>query len=250
MLVRLYLLNLRQRTFWMALAALLIVGFAVHAFVSAIALTEAQETALSVAVWFVRLLLVVFVVLWQAAQLWEIRLSRFDQVILSLPRSRWSLLLQQAVAWYLMDVMIALLAGLLWLGLGAEVLHVVQWSLSFLLELWIVSSLVLFLANLSAQFSIVAGLTLLTYLFLRVLAYAVALAQQQAADEGYGVLLRGIMTAFDHVMPGLHHYATSGLLLDGAAWSLLGWQALQALLFMALLLVAAGYDFVRKEVAS
>jgi len=251
MLTGFFLREYRQRGFWNAVGTILLLSWAVSHFGATVALTESTETALSLASWMVRLLLVVFLVIWWTSSLARERTERFEQVLLSLPLSRLVLLRQRLLSWLIVASVLSVPAGALLWAMGAEATSTLQWMLSFMLELWLVAAVTLFVASVLTGVGSGVMSVLLFYLFMRMVAYAAALAQAQwTKSETLNETLSNVMQAMAHFFPSLHEYATAGMILHGVPWSLLGWQALQTALFLLVLLLAGGFDFGRKEVAT
>ncbi|GEM_PF-5016022 len=251
MLTLFFLGEYRQKSFWGAVAAILLVCWAAGLFGGALALIEERETVLTLAAWLLRLLLVAFLVIWWVSSLARERAERFEQVLLSLPLSRFSLLAQRLAAWLAVAGAVALAAGLLLELLGAHWLFALQWTLSFVLELWLVAALALFVTNVLRGVGSGAIGVFLFYLFLRLDAYVAALArgrwtENETLDQAVSTALHGVL----HLLPSLYQYANATMILHGASWALLGWQALQSGVFVLLLLLAGGFDFNRKEAAT
>jgi len=251
MLTGFFLREYRQRSFWSAFTAILLLSWWVGHFGAAVSLIESRETALALTSWVLRLLLVLFLVTWWTSSLARERTERFEQVLLSLPVSRFLLLRKRLLSWLVVTSVVSLLSGSLLLGTGAESLFALQWTISFTLELWLLAAVTLFVASVLTGVGSGVVSVLLFYFFMRTVAYAAALARAQwTTSETLNESLHNVMQAALHFFPSLHEYASAEMILHGVPWVQLGWQALQSGTFLAVLLLAGGFDFSRREVST
>lgn len=251
-LLPLFLREQLQPVLWLSVGSMLLAAWSMGLFAHSLALTEGQDARLSLASWLLRLLIVTFWIIWLNAALARERHERFDQVLFSLPLSRFNLLSQRLLSWMLTSVVIALFSGLMLTAAGADPEAALKWSLSFALELWLVSALVLFIASNLAQPSLAMLMTLLFYLFLRLIAYAAALAQHAVNENNMPWLAQIIqqgLALLSSLLPPLHQFAASSWFMQPPDWSVLGTQALHTLLFLLLLLFAAGHDFNKRALS-
>lgn len=232
---------------WLAGAALLL-GLALAAFLSQVALTGGAELQTAVLAAVLRAMAVFLI----AAQVTSSTLREIHdkglELMLSLPLSRATHYLGRLAGFVACGVALAALfaaALLLWVAPSRAAL----WGLSLACEAALVAAAALFfamtLANLVAAIAATAGL----YLLARSMPAIQAIAGTPLAEESWaGRLARGAVDAIAFLLPRLDAATRTDWLLYDAPSAAAYAGALAALLVYTVLLVAAGlFDFYRRS---
>lgn len=240
-----FLTALRDRLF-MALFGLIGIALAVSLYMGGVALTEKSETAVVFAAGAVRVLLVFGVVVFAAFHLQRLFESREIEALLSRAISREKFVLAYwaglAVTALLLLVPVALVLTLF----SADRAGALLWSGSVLAELAIVLAFTVFAGitlerALSAIFATVGF-----YALSRMMSFFLAISDH-AGGAGANPVADPVITAISVLMPRLDLMGQTRWLAYGAEPSdpvLL--LAVQALVFVPLLLAAAMFDLRRK----
>lgn len=179
--------------------------------------------------------------------------SAFDakeiDVMLSRPMSRHHLVLSYWVGFALVALLLTAVSVAVTLIMGAlDQAGFWIWSLSFLAELWLVVALSLFAAFTlrSAVSAVLASLSF--YVLARMMGFFVATANKSLLFENDKVdaALQLSIQAISLVVPRLDFFAKTQWLVYGIGDEPI-WFALQAAIYIPLLLVAAIIDFRRKQ---
>jgi ABC-type transport system involved in multi-copper enzyme maturation permease subunit len=221
----------------------------IAAILGSTAFLEEHEMTLTYTAGSARIILMVGMIIFTC---FHIR-SAFDtkeiDVILSRPISRTNLVIAYWLGFSFVAFLLALpiiaIVGLIgvheWLGYGV-------WSLSLILEAFLVVSLSLFSA-----FTLRSAVTSVMfcmgfYVLSRMMAFFVATSQSHMLADPKFLLPKQLLVALSALVPRLDFFAKSewlvyGLTSPAQLWHLL----LQALVFVPLLLVATTLDFRRKQ---
>lgn len=245
-----FLTAIRDKLFAGLLLALILAALIASAMGNT-ALLEPEQMTLTLAAASLRSILVVGLIVFVCFHLRTAFQSREIDVLLSRPITRSNLVFSYWLGF-------ALLALLLWLPAVGIVAWdaidfkqgFVMWSLSLLLELWLVVAIALFAGFTlkSAVSSVLASLGF--YVLSRMIGFFVATAKSGVLfsdaliNEGFRFAIRGVSI----VIPRLDFFGKSEWLIYGIpkmddVWLFI----LQASIFIPLLIVAAIIDFKRKE---
>ena len=239
---------LRNRLSWLiALAAL--VGIGLSGFLNELAITESRQIQVALLAAFLRFagvfLLATFVV---TSMLRELN-DKGLELLLALPLPRAAYLFGKLLGFGALALLPAALFGLLTLFFTAPA-QSAMWTLSLLLELWIVAAFsmlcVLTFNQVMASLSAVMGF----YLLARSIA-----AMQLIGNDPHGVhsasqnVIGFVINSISAVLPHLDQFTrTEWLVYQSGNWSMLLILLAQSAIYLALLGGAALFDLYRKNI--
>lgn len=239
---------LRGRFAWL-LVALAAGGFALSAFLGALALTETRETQAALLAALLRLACAAIVAVFVVASIVREAHDKQAEMLLALPAGRGAWLLGRLGGFALLAVLAALPAGLL-AAILAPPVQALLWTTGLLCELWIVAAFAAFCALGLGHAAPALCATGGFYLLARSAAVLQWLAQdatQRAPDAGQ----RFIATAADGVaflLPRLDAFARTEWLLYGTGTATdVGGVLAQTAIFLALLAAACLVDLHRRR---
>jgi len=171
------------------------------------------------------------------------------ELILALDLTRASYVLGKFIGFALLGTALAFIAGLLAL-IFAPITPVALWSISLLLEIWLVAALSLFCAISFIQVVPAASLALGFYLLARNISTIQLLGSSPVLNTHSfsHQAMTGLVDVIALVLPHLDKFTQSAW-LGGypIAWSILAPLLVQSVLCIALLTGAAMFDFYRKN---
>jgi ABC-type transport system involved in multi-copper enzyme maturation permease subunit len=238
----------RTRLMWLFVGALALVFGAAY-FVQQLAITESarMQTAFSAAA--SRLVAVFVLSLYILTSLVREFNDKGLELTLSFNLRRADYILGRFLGFMLIAVAMALLAGLPQLILAPPA-AALQWSCSLALELIIVAAVSVFciltFTQLMPAASFVAGFYLLarTMTAIRLISSASTVNDDTLSHRMIG----WVIDALALVLPALDRFTQSAWLVDvPAGWPAIGLCAGQAMLYTALLIAAAMFDFYRRN---
>ena len=238
----------RTRLGWLFIVALALV-FGAAFFVQQLAITESARIQIAFSAAETRLVSVFVLSLYILTSLVREFNDKGLELTLSFDLRRADYILGRLLGFILIALAMALLAGLPQIML-APLPAALQWSCSLALELVIVSALSVFCILTFTQLMPAASFVAGFYLLARAMA-AVRLISAHPILEGDSLsnrVMGHLVDALALVLPALDRFTQSAWLVDGAAgWHTVGNCALQALLYTALLVAAAMFDFYRRN---
>jgi hypothetical protein len=238
----------RTRLMWLFVIALALV-FGATFFVQQLAITESARMQVAFSAAATRLVSVFVLSLYILTSLVREFNDKGLELTLSFDLRRADYILGRLLGFMLIALAMALLAGLPQL-IFAPLAAALQWSCSLALELVIVSALSVFciltFTQLMPAASFVAGFYLLARAMsaVRLISAHPILEENTLSHQVMGQLIDALAL----VLPALDRFTQSAWLVNGAAgWDAIGSCALQALLYTALLVAAAMFDFYRRN---
>ena len=239
---------LRTRLAWLfvvVLALILVTSY----FIQQLAITESSRLQIGFAAAAARLAAVFMVSLHILTSMVREFNDKGLELTLSFDLRRSHYILGRLCGYTLIAVLFALIATLPQLLL-APPLAALQWGLSLALELAIVTALSLFCIVTFTQLMPAASFVCGFYLLARALA-AIRLINDTPLIGGDTLshqVIALLVEALALILPALDRYAQSAWLVDStAAWPLVGANAVQAAVYVALLGAAAMFDFYRRN---
>lgn len=240
--------GLRARFFRVAGFVLLLV-LAGSLFAGELAITESARIRATVLVAFLRPATVFLLSLYIIGSMAREFNDKGAELILALDLPRASYVLGKFIGFALLGTSLAFIAGLL-ASLFAPVAPVALWSLSLLLEIWLVAALSLFCAISFTQVVPAASLALGFYLLARNISTIQLLGSSPVLDT-HSLSHQAMTKLVDIialVLPHLDSFTQSAWLAGYTpTWSILPSLLAQSTLYIALLLGAAMFDFYRKN---
>lgn len=249
--IRYILITATRDRLFLGLFAGIVFSTLVASTIGSTAMLEPQQMTLSLSAAAARIILMVGLIVFVCFHLRAAFLSREIDVLLSRPMSRAHLVLSYwfGFACVATILVIPTCAMLYWVGLLDRDGFVV-WSLSLLLESWLVVALSLF-AGFALRSAVSAVLTCLGfYVLSRMIGFFVATAKSgMSADKGEWVkLFRQSMEYLPVAVPRLDFFGKSEWLIYGVKEPV---ETLlftgQAAIFIPLLITAAIVDFRRRQ---
>lgn len=239
--------GLRARFFRVAGLALLLV-LAASLFAGQLSLTESQRIQATLLAAMLRPASVFLLSLYIIGSITREFNDKGVDLLLAADLPRASYVAGKLAGFTLLGALLALAAGLL-AALFAPLLPTVQWSISLLFELWLISAFSLFCAISFSQVLPATSLVLGFYLLARNIT-TIQLLENSPVLE-HGLSQQAISTLIDLIsltLPRLEHFTQSAWLAGYPA----GWGALlpllaQSLLYITLLTAATMFDFYRKN---
>lgn len=213
------------------------------------AMLESEQMTLVFAAASSRIILAIGLVVFVCFHLRTAFETKEIDVLLSRPMSRSNLVFAYWLGF-------SLVATILWAGtlvvlFCAGILNqqgFIMWALSLLAEIWMVVALSLFAAFTlkSAVSSVLASLGF--YVLSRMMGFFIATAQHSLlfGDDKVNIGLKFLMNTVSIVIPRLDFFAKTQWLVYGLGEEPI-WFALQAAIYIPLLLAAAVIDFKRKQ---
>ena len=237
----------RGRLLWL-LAALAAGGFALSAFLGALALTETRQTQAALLAALLRLACAGIVAVFVVASIVREAHDKQAEMLLALPVGRGAWLLGRLAGFALLAVLVALPAGLLAATL-ADLAQAALWTAGLLCELWIVATFAAFCALGMGHAAPALCATAGFYVLARgaaVLQWLAHDAGRHAPDAGQRFMAAGA-DAIAFVLPRLDAFARAEWLLygTGTAAQLAGVLA-QTAIYLALLAAACLVDLHRR----
>lgn len=233
----------------------LLIGIGLAAYISSVlgstAMLETQQMTLSFTAASARVIIMIGIIVFIGFHMRNAFDAREIDVLLSRPISRTSLVLSYWLGFAVVATLLVLPTILLVAFLGVlNVTGMMLWSLSLLLESWLVVSIALFaaLTMRSGVGTVLASLAI--YTLSRMMGFFVATTKTgmlfQTANINMGA--RGLMEGISTIVPRLDFYAKSNWLIYGAkSYEDLTLFLFQSLIFIPLLVTAAILDFKRKQ---
>ncbi len=171
------------------------------------------------------------------------------ELTLSFDLRRADYILGRLLGFVLIALCMALIAGMPQLLLGPAP-AALQWIASLTLELIIVAAFSLFCVLTFTHLIVAASFVAGFYLLARTITAVQLISAHPIIDEkslSHDVMA-GLVNGLALVLPALDRFTQSAWLVDGAAgWMTIGTQVLQALLYTTLLVLAAMFDFYRRN---
>ena len=238
----------RTRLMWLFVIALALV-FAAAYFVHQLAITESTRMLIAFSAAATRLVAVFVLSLYILTSLVREFNDKGLELTLSFDLRRADYILGRFAGFIAVALAMALLAGAPQMLL-APFAAALQWTCSLALELVIVAALSIFCILTFTQLMPAASFIAGFYLLARAMS-AVRLISANpilGADSPSNQAMAKLVDALSLVLPTLDRFTESAWLVDGAA----GWQALtncalQTLIYTALLIAAAMFDFYRRN---
>ncbi|GGZ06504.1 ABC transporter permease [Pseudoduganella plicata] len=239
---------LRGRLAWL-LVTLAAGGFALSAFLGALALTETRETQAALLAALLRFACAAIVAVYVVASIVREAHDKQAEMLLALPAGRGAWLLGRLAGFALLAMLAALPAGLLTCALAAPA-QAVLWTTGLLCELWIVAVFAAFCALGLGHAAPALCATGGFYLLARsaaVLQWLAHDATQRTPDAGQRFIgAAADMIAF--LLPGLDGFARAEWLLYGTGTAAdLGAVLAQTAIFLTLLTAACLVDLHRRR---
>lgn len=233
----------------------LLLGILAAAYISSVlgstAMLETAQMTLSFSAASARVIIMIGLIVFIGFHMRNAFDAREIDVLLSRPISRTSLVLSYWLGFITVGTLLVLPTILMIYVIGVlNMTGYFLWSLSLILECWLVVSIALFAALTikSGVGTVLASLAI--YAISRMMGFFVATTKTGILFEAEQVNMsaRWLMTAISTVVPRLDFFAKSQWLIYGAkSYEDLTLFLLQAAVFIPLLLVAAIIDFKRKQ---
>jgi Cu-processing system permease protein len=248
-LARLTILEaVRTRLMWVFIVVIALV-FAAAYFIQQLAITESSRMLIAFSAAATRLAAVFVLSLYILVSLVREFNDKGLELTLSFDLRRADYILGRFLGFAMIALAMALIASLPQMLL-APLNAAMQWSLSLALELIIVTALSLFCILTFSQLTPAASFIAGFYVLARSMS-AVRLISAHpilGADAPSNQLMAKLLEILSLVLPSLDRFTQGAWLVDGAAgWTVIMECALQALLYTALLIAAAMYDFYRRN---
>lgn len=232
----------------------LLVGIALAAYISSVlgstAMLETEHMTLAFTAASSRVIIMIGVIVFIGFHMRNAFDAREIDVLLSRPISRTTLVLSYWVGFAAVATLLVLPTILL-MGLLGTLNHTgfLLWSLSLLLESWLVVSIALFAALTirSGVGSVLASLAI--YTLSRMMGFFLATTTARVFEDAHvNIGTQWLMQGIALVVPRLDFYAKSSWLIYGAkSYEDLTLFLLQSVIFIPLLIAAAVIDFKRKQ---
>lgn len=234
----------------------LILGIAFAAYVSSVmgntAMLETEQMTVTLTGASARIILMIGLIVFTCFHVRAAFQTREIDVLLSRPISRSNLVLSYWLGFACVATLLVVPAvGLMWLVGVLDMVGYLYWAASLLLESWLVVAIALFAAFTlrSATSSVLMSLGF--YTLSRMIGFFTLTAQSGMlfGDHRINQVFRWVMDIVSMVMPRLDFFGNSNWLIYGPAKGLHDLQlfAIQAAVFIPLLVVAAILDFKRKQ---
>lgn len=233
----------------------LLLGIMAAAYISGVlgstAMLETEQMTLSFSAASARVIIMVGLIVFIGFHMRNAFDAREIDVLLSRPISRTTLVLSYWLGFITVGSLLVIpTIGLVYYIGALNLTGFMLWSLSLVLECWLVVSIALF-ASLTVKSGVGTVLaSLAIYCLSRMMGFFVATSQTGMLFEAHQVNsgARWLMTALSTVVPRLDFFAKSQWLIYGAkSYDDLTLFLLQATVFIPLLLAAAVIDFKRKQ---
>jgi hypothetical protein len=246
--IRYVLLTALRDWLFVGMLATIVAAAFISSMLGSTAFLEAHEMTISFVAASSRLILAIGLIVFVCFHIRSAFDSKEIDSILSKPMSRHRLVL----AYWLSFVVVALLllvpvmAVLAWFKAG-DVTRMAIWGFSMVLEATLVIAMAMFAAFTlkSAVTSVIS--TLGFYVLCRMMAFFVMTSESTMYAAEYYWWIKGALKAMSAVVPRLDFFAKSDWLVYGAGQEELMRYALQAAIYVPLLLVLTMLDFRRKE---
>lgn len=236
------------RLVWLYAGALLLV-FAAAVFVHQLAITESMRVLIGFSAAATRLVAVFVLSLHVITSLVREFNDKGLELNLSFDLRRADYVFGRFAGFAVIGVLMAIIAGVPQMLLGAPE-AAMQWTCTLALELVIVAALSLFCSLTFTQVMPAASFAAAFYLLAREMT-AVRLISAHpilGADTATNQLMAKFVDALSMVLPSLDRFTQSAWLVDAAGgWRVLGSCAWEALVYTALLIAAATFDFYRRN---
>lgn len=240
--------GLRARFFRVASFVLLLV-LAGSLFAGELAITESERIRATLLAAFLRPATIFLLSLYIIGSMAREFNDKGAELILALDLPRASYVLGKFIGFALLGTTLAFIAGLLAL-IFAPITPVALWSLSLLLEIWLVAALSLFCAISFTQVVPAASLALGFYLLARNISTIQLLGSSPVLDAHSfsHQAMTGLADVISLVLPHLDNFTQSAW-LGGypVSWNILPPLLTQSALYITLLMGAAMFDFYRKN---
>jgi ABC-type transport system involved in multi-copper enzyme maturation permease subunit len=233
----------------------LLLGILAAAYISSVlgstAMLETEQMTLSFSAASARVIIMVGLIVFIGFHMRNAFDAREIDVLLSRPISRTTLVLSYWMGFISVGTLLVLPTIIMIYVIGAlNLTGYLLWSLSLILECWLVVSIALFAALTvrSGVGTVLASLAI--YCLSRMMGFFVATTHTGVLFEAEQVNAgaRWIMAAISTIVPRLDFFAKSQWLIYGAkSYDDLTLFMLQALVFIPLLLAASVIDFKRKQ---
>lgn len=230
-------------------AIALSVVFGVALFVQQLAITEGNRVETAFLAALTRLAAVFITSLYIISTMAREFNDRVADLTLALELPRHTYILGKLVGYATVAVGLAFAAGLV-LSIVAPAIGVVAWTISLLLELWIVVALSLFCIITFNQVMPAASFVLAVYVLARSISgIRLIAASPLVADQGLAFrFLDGLVNAIAYVLPGLDEFTRTEWLVDrGASLVAVAPAAGQTAIYVTLIVAAALFDFQRRD---
>jgi ABC-type transport system involved in multi-copper enzyme maturation permease subunit len=240
--------GLRARFFRVAGLVLLLV-LAGALFAGELAITESERIRATLLAAFLRPATIFLLSLYIISSMAREFNDKGTELILALDLPRASYVLGKLIGFALLGTALAFFAGLLG-AVFAPVAPVMLWSVSLLLEIWLVAALSLFCAISFTQVVPAASLALGFYLLARNITTIQLLGSSPVLDAHSfsHQVITGLLDIIALVLPHLDNFTQSAWLANyPATWNILPSLLLQSAITLALLTGAAMFDFYRKN---
>lgn len=240
----------RDRLFIGLLAAIIFAAF-VSGVMGNTAMLETQEMTVTLCAASARLILMIGLIVFTCFHVRAAFQTREIDVLLSRPVSRSKIVVSYWLGFACVATLLAMpTIVIMWIVGIIDMIGYFYWAASLLLETWLVVAIALFAAFTlrSATSSVLMSLGF--YTLSRMIGFFTATAKSGIlfGDYRINMVFRWVIDAISMVLPRLDFFGKSNWLIYGPAHSNdLHFFAIQAAIFIPLLIVASIIDFKRKQ---
>lgn len=238
----------RTRLMWLFVVALALVFGAAY-FLQQLAITESTRVLIAFSAAASRLAAVFVLSLYILTSLVREFNDKGLELTLSFDLRRSDYIIGRLLGFLLIAFAMALLTGLPQL-IFAPLSAALQWTCSLALELVIVAALSVFCIMTFTQLMPAASFVAGFYVLARAMGAIQLISATPIVDGGAlsQRVIAWVIHALALILPALDRFTQSAWLVDGAAgWPAIGACALQAIIYSALLVAAAMFDFYRRN---
>lgn len=238
---------IRTRYLW-SLIGILLVLLTASFFIRSIAITESARMQLGVFAALARGASVLLIALHVAGTSVRQFHDKETDLLFALDLTRTQYLVGRFLGYAAVSLLSAVLVGAVVAGLGAPA-HLLAWCLSLALELMLISALTLFFIVTFVQIVPAVLFVCAFYLLARSLSALQLISHSPvfSGGDGFTGLGQQAVDGVAWVLPRLDQFTATVWLLEANAPVALGSVALQATLYIGLLLAAALFDLHRRE---
>ncbi len=242
---------MRDRLFIGMLAAL-ILATGISATLAATSMLEVQEMTLAFSAAAARIILMLGLIVFVAFHVRQAFDTREIDVMLSRPISRSKLVFSHWMAFALVALVMTVIAALvIWFVSPLSMEGFLGWSLSLLLEAWLVVAFTLFASLILSSGAISVLVSAGFYVLSRMMGFFIASLEGRTIFESpeINMMTHKALEAISVMIPRLDFYAKSSWLSYGFddAMHAMSLVAIQSAIFIPLLLTAAIIDFRRRQ---
>ncbi|MBL8642489.1 MAG: hypothetical protein JNK21_01040 [Rhodospirillaceae bacterium] len=241
-----FLTALRDRLF-SGLAGLAALVFGISLFLGNAALIEQSESGMVYAAGTTRVVLILGLAIFMAFQTQKLFESREIEAILSRSLSRNRFVIAYWLGFAVAACLLVLLISIALFALYGASAATLAWSLSLLLEAFVILAFVLFTALTLERATTTIFVTLSFYALCRLIGFFLGI-RDATPDIGANRIVNPMLDALGMIVPRLDLMAqTSWLVYGFKAVEQISFVLTQSLVFIALALTAAAFDLQKKQ---